>query len=305
MSSPTKVSEFPLDEEYNKKTMISMADIKKFRDWLDTQPHLPADSITDLDLILTYHCCDRSTGVAKEVLDLNLTLKTLFINFFKDRVVDDRILNTLNTVLLLPLEVRTHDGSAVLYARLIDYDYKNFTFSDAIRAVLMVVDLWQYEEGTWPGFVIVIDLDRMTLGHLTKLDIQTVQQFLYYLQEAMLVKLKGLHFLNAPSFMDRLMMLLRPFLKKALLDVLHIHQIGSKTVDPYVPMEGLPKDAGGEFKSFEQGQNDTKARFKANQDFFVQENKKRVVEARRPGKPKTISDIFGSVEGSFKKLDID
>ncbi|KAL4719288.1 hypothetical protein ACJJTC_005161 [Scirpophaga incertulas] len=84
--------------------------------------------------------------------------------------------------LLLPLDIRARDDSGVIYGRLLDYDYRNFVFHEAIRAVMMVVDLWQYQEGTWPGFVIVIDLDRMSLGHLTKLDLQTIQQFLYYLQ---------------------------------------------------------------------------------------------------------------------------
>ncbi|KAL4708344.1 hypothetical protein ACJJTC_011716 [Scirpophaga incertulas] len=121
----------------------------------------------------------------------------------------------------------------------------------------------------------------------------------------MLVKLKSLHFLNAPPFMDKLMMLLRPFLKKALLDTLYIHQIGSNTIDKYVPIEGLPKGAGGEFQTFDQARDNVVEWIKANKDFFVEENRKRVVESKRPGKPKTISDIFGGVEGSFKKLDID
>lgn len=47
------------------------------------------------------------------------------------------------------------------------------------------------------------------------------------------------------------------------------------------------------------------ARLRVNKEFFIDENKKRVAEAMRPGKPKTITDIFGGVEGSFKKLDID
>ncbi|CAH0402595.1 unnamed protein product [Chilo suppressalis] len=270
-----------------------------------TQPHLPADEITDLDLILAYHCCERSSGVTKTVLDLNFTLKTLFTNIFKDRIVDDKLIKTYRTALFLPLNVRAHDDSAVIYCGLLDPDYKNFVFSEAIRAVLMVLDLWQYQSGTWPGFVILIDLNQMTLGHLSRLDLQTLQQFLYFLQEALLLKLKGLHFLNAPSFMDRLMMLLKPFLKKQLLDVLHIHQIGSKTLDAYVPMEGLPKEAGGKFKSCTEARDDIIEWVKENQEFFKEENKKRVNESNRPGKPKTISDIFGGVEGSFKKLDID
>ncbi|KOB71125.1 Uncharacterized protein OBRU01_12284 [Operophtera brumata] len=46
----------------------------------------------------------------------------------------------------------------------------------------MVIDLWQHQEGTWPGFLIVIDLEKVTLSHLARLDLQTVQQFLYFLQ---------------------------------------------------------------------------------------------------------------------------
>lgn len=68
----------------------------------------------------------------------------------------------------------------------------------------------------------------------------------------MLLKVKGLHFLNAPSFMDRLMMMLKPFMKKELLDVLKIHQIGARTFDDYMPLTALPKEAGGEYKSFDQ-----------------------------------------------------
>ncbi|CAG9791674.1 unnamed protein product [Diatraea saccharalis] len=305
MAIPGKVGGITLEEEYKKKTLISPSDITKLREWMQTQPHLPADHITDLDLILAYHCCDRSSGVAKTVLDLNFTIKTLFTGFFKDRTVDEKIIHNCKTKCFLPLEVRARDDSAVIYCSLIDPDYKTFVFSESVRSVLMVLDLWQYQTGTWPSFVIIIDLNQMTLGHLARLDLQSIQQFLYYLQEAILLKLNGLHFLNAPSFMDKLMMLLKPFLKKDLLDVLHIHQIGSKTLDPFVPMEGLPKEAGGDFKTLQQASDDVIQWMKENEEFFIRENKKRVTESKRPGKPKTMSDIFGSVEGSFKKLDID
>ncbi|KAH9638774.1 hypothetical protein HF086_002014 [Spodoptera exigua] len=42
--------QFPLEEEYKKKTRITREDIKKFRDWVETQPHLPAEHITDIKM---------------------------------------------------------------------------------------------------------------------------------------------------------------------------------------------------------------------------------------------------------------
>ncbi|XP_050353574.1 clavesin-1-like [Nymphalis io] len=301
---PGKLKQQSLEMEY-KKTGINPSDIASLRRWLKTQPHLPEKYITDLDLILTYFCCYKSSEVSKQVLDVHFTLKTLFTNLFYNRVVDERLLKTLNVVLVMPLQVRTYNNSYIVYHRLIDYDTKNFVFSDIIRAVLMLMDLRQYEDGTWPGFIILIDLNGVTLSHITKLDLQTVQQLLYYLQEAMLVKLKGLHFMNAPSYVDRLLMVLRPFLKKELMDQLCIHPVGSNSIEKLLPIEALPKEAGGQYKTFEEAKKYTIEKVLANKDFFINENKKRVVESLRPGKPKTITDIFGGVEGSFKKLEID
>lgn len=57
--------------------------------------------------------------------------------------------------------------------------------------------------------------------------------------------------MNAPSFMDKVMMILRPFMKRELLDMLVFHQIGSRTLDKYIPMDALPKEAGGQNMSFD------------------------------------------------------
>ncbi|XP_049878959.1 alpha-tocopherol transfer protein-like [Pectinophora gossypiella] len=299
--------QFPLEEEYKKNTGISPADIAKLRAWLKTQPHLPEEHITDLDLILVYHCCGRSSEVSKQLIDLHFTLRTLFTSFFKDRFYDDKMKFVHQHVALMaPLPTHTSEGYTVFYAGFTSKDPKVFVLNDCYRATLMRLDLWQYEEGSWPGWMLVLDLDGMTLGHLAKIDVHSVQQFLYYLQEAILVNLKGLHFLNAPSFMDRLMMLIRPFMKKSLMDMMGIHQVGSTTFDKIYPIEQLPSGVcGGKGISKEQLLNENLAKLEAGKDYFIQENKKRVTESLRPGKPKTITDIFGGIEGSFKKLDID
>ncbi|CAH2266262.1 jg17823 [Pararge aegeria aegeria] len=291
-----------LEDEYSKKNGITPADIAKLRQWVKTQPHLPEEHITDLDLILAYHCCNRSSELAKQVLDLNLTLRTLFNNYFKNRKVDAEIEQNVKDIVLTTLPMRTSEGYRIFYSHLIDYNPKHFNFGQALSHIIYVAQL---EEGTWPGFLLVVDFEGVTLGHLARMDLQNIQQLLYYLQEAILVKLMGLHFMNAPSFIDKLLLMMKPFMKKTLMDVLHIHTTGSKTLEKFLPIEALPKESGGEYKTYQEITDDVLERLRDYKDFFEQENKKRVIETLRPGKPKTISDIFGGVEGSFKKLEID
>lgn len=62
----------------------------------------------------------------------------------------------------------------------------------------------------------------------------------------MFVRLKEFHFINVPGFMDKLLSMFRPFMKEELLHMLHVHQIGSGTFNDFIPVEALPKDAGGD-----------------------------------------------------------
>lgn len=58
------------------------------------------------------------------------------------------------------------------------------------------------------------------------------------------IRLKGLHFINSPSFIDKILAIIRPFMKKELMDVLEIHT----TMPPFlksIPQDMLPNELGG------------------------------------------------------------
>ncbi|XP_075983843.1 clavesin-1-like [Anticarsia gemmatalis] len=299
------VKPITIEREYEKNPDISPEDIRKLREWLKTQPHLPGEHLTDVDLLIVYHCCDKSMEVSKQVMDLHYTLRTMFTQFFKDRCFDKKADFSMNTVLYAPLPTKTLQGDRAVYLRLLDPDPKNFYFVEAVRAFMMMFDMWQYEEGTFQGFVMMIDMDSTSLSHVTRLDIMAVKKVLYFLQECMLTKLKGLHFLSAPYFMDKLMMLLKPFLTKQLMDMLHIHQVGSDSIYSIVPKEAFPKEEGGSYKDHNTIRDELIHRMQANSTFLREENRRRVNEALRPGgKPSQVEKEFG-MQGSFKKLDID
>lgn len=67
----------------------------------------------------------------------------------------------------------------------------------------------------------------------------------------MLVKLKGVHFMNAPYFMDKVLSLIRPYLRKELMHLLNVHQTGADSIETLIPRKALPKEAGGEYKDFD------------------------------------------------------
>lgn len=63
------------------------------------------------------------------------------------------------------------------------------------------------------------------------------------------VRLKGLHYINTVSFMDKILALMRPFMKKELMDVLELHstlESFSKNVFP----EQMPNEYGGKAGTF-------------------------------------------------------
>lgn len=57
----------------------------------------------------------------------------------------------------------------------------------------------------------------------------------------MFVCLKEFHFINAPTFIDKLLAMVRPFMKDELLDILKVHQTDVNTLDEYISTNDLLK----------------------------------------------------------------
>lgn len=139
------------------------------------------------------------------------------------------------------------------------------------------------------------------------------------------VRVKGIHIINPAPFFNQLLALLKPFLKKELLDELHFH-MDIKNLFPYIQQDALPSDYGGSFHSIKKAHgsyylNTILIIFKLLEDFFlteisynrVKENReffmddertRRVNEKLRRGQTKVQDDMYG-LDGSFKKLAFD
>ncbi|XP_018328062.1 alpha-tocopherol transfer protein-like [Agrilus planipennis] len=290
-------------EEYKKNKELTKEDIRRVEEWLEKQPHLP--KMEELEIILFLHSCSYSVEFTKTTIDTYFTMKTHAPEFFTNRSPDlPSVKQLLNVGLYVTLPKPTPEGYRVLFAKLMDSDPDNYIFSDACKGFDMSTMLHLIQEGTDNGQIILFDMKGLTFGHVTKLGIVTMKKMLYYLQDALPVRLKGLHFINVVPFMDKIMALMRPFMRKELLSVFHLHTNGMESLYNFVPQECLPKDYGGTAASLTELHEQVKKNINENANYFVEDEKRNADESRRPGRPKVSGEIFG-VDGTFRKLELD
>lgn len=104
--------------------------------------------------------------------------------------------------------------------------------------------------------------------------------------------------------MDKVLAMMRPFMKKELMDVMHIHSSMDTFLDKHVPKAMMPDEYGGSAGKMLDITDKIYKDLHENGQFFTEEETRRVNEKLRPGKPKTESDLFGT-DGNFKQLQFD
>lgn len=82
----------------------------------------------------------------------------------------------------------------------------------------MSVDASLYYEGCAPGYIFLFDMTGVRLGHLTRLSLTSIRRFFEYLQDGLPVRLKAIHVINAVWFMDKILSIIKPFMKRELID---------------------------------------------------------------------------------------
>ncbi|RZC37853.1 CRAL TRIO domain containing protein [Asbolus verrucosus] len=290
-----------LDKLYEKDPNLKREDVQTLKEWIKKQPHLP--ELKEMQLVIFLHSCYYRIEPTKTALDSYFTVKTHCPDLF-EALSQDVFKRTLSVGFLNILPKRTPENYAVMLMKLIDFKTDNFNFINMIRSINMISTLHLHQYGYEDGVVVLFDMKGFTLGHLTRINLTAFKKALYHLQEGAPVRLKSIHFINVVAFIDKVVAMVKPFLKQELYDMLNFHSNSVETLYKYVPKECLPKDYGGEAPSVN-ALNETCIKNVINNfDFFAWHDSQKVDESKRYGKPKNASTIFG-VEGTFKKLEID
>uniref|UniRef100_A0A182NNE8 CRAL-TRIO domain-containing protein n=1 Tax=Anopheles dirus TaxID=7168 RepID=A0A182NNE8_9DIPT len=231
--------------------------IATIRQWLTTQPHLP--QIQEHEIALFLHANYGDEAASQRTIENYYTLRTNHRECFTDRDVFSEAFQTAHRIMLT-----------------------------------MCLDLWVKLDGNANGHVMLQDMQGMHLGHMTKMNMAAAKKHMFYVQEALPIRLKQLHVINAVPFMSRLMLLVRPFMRKDVQEMINIH-VDIGTLHQSVPVECLPSEYGGTAGTFQELHESFKEKLCANSGWFRSEESQNLVdEAKRPPKPKRyMFGLFG------------
>ncbi|XP_072747414.1 alpha-tocopherol transfer protein-like isoform X2 [Anoplolepis gracilipes] len=211
-----------IEESQRRYPEITDELLKSLQKWADDQdlPKIPKEQ-----LALFAHSCYFDLASTKQCMDAYYRMRSTIPEFFNDRDPKREYLQrSLKVLDFIPLPKPDRNGSRIIFHRLADSRPSQYMFNDGIKLLLMSTEASLYTEGCSPGYIFLFDMEN----------------------DAMPVRLKAIHVLNAVWFMDKILALIRPFMKRELYEMLHVHTGDVSDIYSHIPLECLPKDYNGE-----------------------------------------------------------
>ncbi|XP_049771502.1 alpha-tocopherol transfer protein-like isoform X1 [Schistocerca cancellata] len=243
------------------------SDIQSLRKWAAAERYL----LTEHQLRIFYHSCYFNVERTKKCINVYFSIRSgtpeLFANRDIRRPELQMALSALNYAVL---PVCDPAGHTIMLHSLCNYEPSRYVFSDGIKLLLMMIDACVHSDGMSPGYVMLFDMKGVQSGHLTKLNISLLRKFFQYIQEGMPIRLHAIHIVNVVPIMGRIMSLTKPFMKKELLSLLHLHPAadGYDSLYEFIPRNCLPRDYGGVLDCVEDLHADHVKRLAALQSLF-------------------------------------
>lgn len=192
-----------------------------------------------------------------------------FLNFLTSR---SKQLSSLNSqVILMPVLDGQHKRIIVL--RMIDQDPKKAFFDDFMKLCSMFTDTQNItpdSSGLCEGEICVYDFKGFSVGHLWNItkSVSSLRVFLEYVQGAIPNRVSQVHFVNCSPIFGKFIKIIRPFLKKEIVDVLQCHSNGHESLHEFVSKDFLPLEYGGVAGTCEKLHRECYAKVVAHNDYL-------------------------------------
>ncbi|KAK3921354.1 Alpha-tocopherol transfer protein-like [Frankliniella fusca] len=307
LEPPTPEQLKRMKQELDQDPEITKDDVKRLREWLRKQPHLPSH-MEDERLERFLYGCKFSLERTKHVLDTYYRVRATSPEIFGNRdPLSDELQRNIRDMSYFVLPKLTSEGYRVTIFRLNNTDVDKFVLQELTKRVVMCLDVRLKEEKCLSN-IMVVDFQGFSLQHFAKFSptLAGVRKAMLCVQDAFPLRLHQVHFTNCMPIVDKVAAAFTPLLKEKLVKKFFFHSNLDKLyrhVDPEI----LPNEYGGKAGTFEELNDAWRRKLESYQKWFLEEEKiSKSDESRRLKKmPQSAVLQDASVEGSFRKLVID
>ncbi|XP_044763489.1 alpha-tocopherol transfer protein-like [Coccinella septempunctata] len=245
-------------------------DIEEIKTWLVSNS-LP--NATDEQIVLFLLACDSNVEYAKTTIKSYYYYMYHGKNITNNRNINSKeMLEQAKIVESVVIPRRTKDNYMVIFQRLSDFSHWNFNLEPSIKLLFMTLELGLMANPPPDGLVAVFDMTGVSIMHLTKLRIGPLKLLFHVLQEALPCQVRAIHVLNSAYFVDKLIAIFKPLMKKDLYQKLHFHQ-SNIDMDVFfencVEADCIPADYGGKLPSVRAMSEATLENMKRRSEWYV------------------------------------
>ncbi|KAB0791362.1 hypothetical protein PPYR_03162 [Photinus pyralis] len=293
---------FDARDEYKKNKELRVEDVRALQEWVEKEPHMPP--ISECLLIAFMQSCYWSMEQTKAAIEKFVTWRAAWPDLF---AALDHHLKSIDQHLLTILPMESKKSYRLLYYKLMIPDSARFIATDLVKLMDMVVAMDVMEKGPYGGLILVCDLTDYDSASILKLRGTESRRFLKYLQEAVPVRVKAIHYIIPGKHLELIITLVKPFLNRTLLGKLHFHD-SYEALCKRISQVELPKEFGGKKPTLKQLHENMKRSLAENVDFIKDVEKLVANEALRDRSNLSVDSELGlgvGAQGSFRKFNVE
>ncbi|KAG7300224.1 hypothetical protein JYU34_015787 [Plutella xylostella] len=303
--------------------------LAELKQWVAGQPQLPND-LGDNLLTRFLHSCYYDLERAKTAINLFCTIRLNSPELLNNRDPEsEKIQKTLKIVNLAQLKI---SGNRNLWIwQLNDPGLERYDYVQDARLFFLSTDAWLLNETHLEDAdVVLMDVKDISLKFLAKFNVSVARKLSKYQEEAMPIRLKQIHLVNAPPFIDKIHALMKPFMKQAHIDMvdgheierlstfslhlktdtgpglnssIHFHSPKSETLFNFIDKEELPDEYGGTGGKMADHMKRVLEVIHQKREFLIKDNLWKAIDLKKSGK-ESKNDVPETLP-SFRSLAID
>ncbi|XP_045454112.1 uncharacterized protein LOC123663481 [Melitaea cinxia] len=279
--------------------------LETIEDWCKKEPHLAEgfQYISKNILERVFILSKGSVEGTKNKIDKLMTMRGMTPELSLNKSIDE-FESLSETILYVPLpKLCPTDQSRIMVTQIISGKWDLFNLLSYLRYCFMIGEYrLHYDYCLSERFI--IDLSNVNINLLTKLNPVILKKAELLCTEGFGTKIKGIHILNAPSFVDKFVFIIKQGLKEKVANRLHVHNTYEE-LHKEIPKEVLPKDFDGDGPSCAKLAEQWRDILKTEESRKIIDKYNKLVSDESKRSSVKFNEEYMGMPGSFRRLDVD